>query len=69
MLAAWRGGKRSSAGARELGNVPSAYSPHPGSTPLSERETETEQVRHKDYIIYNKEPTGESFNRFVTVNW
>lgn len=38
MLAVWRGGKRSSAGARELGNVLSAYSPHPGWTPLSERE-------------------------------
>lgn len=44
MLAAWRGGKRSSADARELGNVPSAYSPHPGSTPLSERERDGDRA-------------------------
>lgn len=37
MLASWRAGKCSSACAREFGNEPSAYSPHPGSTPLSER--------------------------------
>lgn len=47
MLAAWKGGTHSSAGAREIGNVMSAYSPHPGLTPLSEREREEEkdQVR------------------------
>lgn len=38
MLAVWKGGKHSSAGAREIGNVMSAYSPHPGLIPLSERE-------------------------------
>lgn len=35
MLAVWRGGRRSSAGAREPGNEPSAYSPRPGWTQLS----------------------------------
>lgn len=39
MLASWRAGKCSSVCAREFGNEPSAYSPHPGSTPLSERHT------------------------------
>ena len=45
MLAVWRGGKCSSAGARELGNVLSAYSPHPGQTPLLEKQTD--RVRGK----------------------
>lgn len=35
MLAVWRGGRRSSAGARGPGNEPSAYSPRPGWTRLS----------------------------------
>lgn len=36
--AVWRGVEHSSAAAAELGNVPSAYSPHSGRTPLLEEE-------------------------------
>lgn len=46
MLAVWMGGKRSSAGARELGSALSAYSPHPGSTPLWERWTRSDIHSH-----------------------
>lgn len=44
MLAVWRGGRRSSAGAREPGNEPSAYSPRPGWTRLGGGE-ETHRIR------------------------